>query len=158
MNENRRNILRIITLILLIFMVGFAWYHSSQPADISSEKSMGIVELLAKFGIVLEEHFIRKLGHFTEFTIIGGLLHCNLRLWLPKLQVIHASISGILAGLLVAMTDETIQLFVEGRSCEVADVWLDGSGVLLGTILVIVIFKIVKYGKIRKNIAQKYDI
>ena len=62
MNENRRNILRIITLILLIFMVGFAWYHSSQPADISSEKSMGIVELLAKFGIVLEEHFIRKLS------------------------------------------------------------------------------------------------
>ncbi len=38
----------------------------------------------------------------------------------------------MLGGLLTALTDETIQLFVPGRSGQVTDVWIDFSGVLTG--------------------------
>lgn len=34
--------------------------------------------------------------------------------------------------MLTALTDETIQLFSQGRSSQVTDVWLDSAGVLAG--------------------------
>ena len=36
----------------------------------------------------------------------------------------------MLGGLLTALTDETIQLFVPGRSGQVTDIWIDFSGVM----------------------------
>ena len=39
-------------------------------------------------------------------------------------------------GLMTAVCDETIQLFVPGRSAEVRDVLIDAAGVLLGAALV----------------------
>lgn len=38
--------------------------------------------------------------------------------------------------MLIPFVDETIQLFTEGRSGQISDVWLDMSGVLFGTCLV----------------------
>ena len=39
-------------------------------------------------------------------------------------------------GMAIPFTDETIQLFVEGRSGQIGDVWLDMSGVLAGFLIV----------------------
>ncbi len=44
----------------------------------------------------------------------------------------------MLAGVLTALTDETIQLFSEGRSSQVTDVWLDSAGVLVGILIALV--------------------
>lgn len=40
-----------------------------------------------------------------------------------------------LAGLLTALTDETIQLFSGGRSSQVTDIWIDFGGVVTGMVL-----------------------
>lgn len=65
-------------------------------------------------------HLIRKTAHFTEFFIMGLILSAVCReknILLP-----------LLTALLIACTDETIQLFVPGRSAEFADVLLDTLG------------------------------
>ena len=45
----------------------------------------------------------------------------------------------MLGGVLTALTDETIQLFSEGRSSQVTDVWLDSAGVLAGILTALVL-------------------
>ena len=40
------------------------------------------------------------------------------------------------SGVLIALSDETIQLFVEGRSGQITDEWLDSAGVLFGLLCV----------------------
>ena len=45
----------------------------------------------------------------------------------------------MLGGVLTALTDETIQLFSDGRSGQVTDVWLDSAGVLTGILVAIVL-------------------
>ena len=47
--------------------------------------------------------------------------------------------------MLVASVDETIQLFVSGRSGQVSDVVLDFVGVLCGSVLLLIIMKV--FGK-----------
>ena len=42
-------------------------------------------------------------------------------------------------GLFVAFIDETIQLFVVGRSGEIRDMWIDFAGVALATLIMLAI-------------------
>lgn len=75
--------------------------------------------------------FVRKLAHFTEFAVLGVLavlLFTVLRQNVPR-TFLYA---GML-GLCVAFCDETIQLFVPGRSGQLTDVWIDTAGVVVGT-------------------------
>ena len=44
-----------------------------------------------------------------------------------------------MAALFVAFVDETIQLFVEGRSGQVSDIWIDIAGAALGIIITLAI-------------------
>ena len=44
--------------------------------------------------------------------------------------------------LFTALCDETIQLFVPGRSGQIADVWLDTAGYLTGALLTLLIFSL----------------
>lgn len=55
---------------------------------------------------------------------------------------IPATQSGAESGTLAALCDETIQLFVPGRSGQIADVWLDTAGCLTGALLTLLIFRL----------------
>ena len=68
----------------------------------------------------LTMHIIRKLAHFSEYLLEGFLFMLCLRVY-TKHVLKHVS-WPILGGLLTALTDETIQLFVPGRSSQVTDV------------------------------------
>lgn len=65
------------------------------------------------------------------------------------LQLIHQLLScpfsskaplHILSGFLIPFVDETLQLFTEGRSGQISDVWLDSCGVWAGTMLFLCLF------------------
>ena len=43
---------------------------------------------------------------------------------------------------LAALCDETIQLFVPGRSGQITDVWLDTAGYLAGALLTLLLFSL----------------
>ena len=49
---------------------------------------------------------------------------------------------ALLPGPFAALCDETIQLFVPGRSGQIADVWLDTAGYLTGALLTLLIFRL----------------
>ena len=85
----------------------------------------------------LTEHFIRKLAHFTEFAVLGalaGLLfggRCQ-HLWIGLL---FAAMTGVAT----ALCDETIQLFVPGRTGQIPDVWIDVAGTAVGAVLALAV-------------------
>ena len=150
-NENKKTIYNKIKKlpirhIILILWLCIIWGHSMQPAIISSTESSTVLtfinSIVGHIGIEFTEHFIRKLAHFTEYTICGVLLSASFHQLIAPVQkdkaykYLHLTVS-LFCGLLVAMIDETIQLFSYGRSCEVKDVWLDFSGICLGTLMFI---------------------
>ena len=50
----------------------------------------------------------------------------------------------VLGGLLTALTDETIQLFVPGRSGQVTDIWIDFSGVMTGLLAGLILLGLIR--------------
>ena len=81
----------------------------------------------------LTDHIVRKLAHFCEYALEGFLLTLCLRVYTRHFFV-HIS-WPILGGLLTALTDETIQMFSDGRSSQLTDVWLDFSGAMAGILV-----------------------
>ncbi len=128
---------RYVCFTALFLMTLFVFSNSLQVATESSKISGSLLETLYKMLPLLRqwltEHILRKMGHFTEYSVIGVLLMLCLRSC--TVRVLPHITKAILGGVLIAMTDETIQLFVEGRSGEVLDVWLDSSGVCFGLLV-----------------------
>ena len=129
---------RVIFTAALLACILFIFRNSMQTGEVSSARSQAVTMLvngfLGKFGLgPLSEHIIRKLAHFSEFMLEGFLLMLCLRVYTRRF-VRHIS-WPILGGLLTALTDETIQMFSDGRSSQLTDVWLDFSGVMAGILV-----------------------
>lgn len=118
--------------VLLCANLAFIWGNSALTGQASMEVSGEAMSLLGRLAQLLGpkgETILRKIAHFAEFASLGLLLGCFFRLlgrngWLGPL----------LAGLLAACVDETIQIFAPGRASSLLDVWLDLVGVLTGII------------------------
>lgn len=125
---------RVLCLVCTVGTVVFIFSNSLQTGPDSAVRSAGVLSwLMENFPAVqgwLTEHFVRKMGHLLEYMLLGWWLLLTLRSftarWLPHLC------KPVLAGMTVALCDESIQLFSAGRDGNVADVWLDSLGVLLG--------------------------
>lgn len=76
---------------------------------------------------------IRKAGHFTEFFLLGLVWYMIYSKYFDKIKLILIVLTH---GLLTAILDETIQLFVNGRSGEIRDILIDFSGVLFGVLII----------------------
>ena len=135
------NAWRIFGWILLIVYVCVIYGHSLTPADLSSQESGFVLRVcrgvLAGLGLEsawLTEHMVRKTAHFVEYAGLGVLLAVNFRPWRgPAPGGFWPRVRGALElALAVPLVDETIQLFVEGRSGQISDVWLDLAGALCG--------------------------
>lgn len=133
---NRRQFIVCRTAVLLWIL--FIFCRSLQPADISGVESKWVLALLQRVvPFELTEHFVRKLAHFTEFAVLGVLAgalfggRCHY-LWTGLL---FAAMTGVVT----ALCDETIQLFVAGRSGQIQDVWLDVAGASTGAVLALAV-------------------
>ena len=98
---------------------------------------------------------VRKLGHFTEFALLGFslMLHiCQLqKKWSVRLPLWWAW--GI--GALYAASDEFHQSFVGGRGPSVWDVMIDSGGVIAGVLLMVLILQNGKNPAIIKKNGKK---
>ena len=137
----------LICLGALLLWITFIFCRSLQPADISSSESSRVLALLQRlvpFG--LTEHFIRKLAHFTEFGVLGVLAGT---LFYGRCQHLWTGLLfAIMTGMSTALCDETIQLFVAGRTGQISDVWIDIAGTAVGAVLMLFIWAI--WHRIRK--------
>lgn len=134
--DRKRCFLTVVTVLYVLFI-----FHNSATVAVESSRQSGRVltlakECLAGLGIDsgwLTEHLIRKTAHFLEYSLYGVLLwNC---LGAHKLRGKLRLVTHLWLTMLVPFVDETIQLFTEGRSGQISDVWLDMSGVLFGTCL-----------------------
>lgn len=128
------------------------WSRSLYPAEQSSAQSLEVLAWLTPLLEFLGQEpevwhtLVRKLAHMTEFTVLGAL-------WSV---VPGVGLSGkLLCCLLTALADETIQLFVPGRSGQVSDVWIDFTGAVLGTALGYLLCLLLRR---RRKCAEKEEI
>ena len=137
---------RVIFTFALIACIVFIFSNSMQIGDVSETASGRVLLLMKKVftrlgmpGVAnhLTDHIVRKLAHFCEYTLEGFLLMLCMRVY-SRHPLRHITVP-MLGGVLTALTDETIQLFSEGRSGQVTDVWLDSAGVLAGILVAIVL-------------------
>ncbi len=113
-----------------------------QPADVSDVESGHFLDVFSKIFPFLADNddgmfIIRKSAHFTEYAILGVLLCLEFANFVKG--ILRRLINPVMAGFTVAFIDETIQLFVEGRSGQISDVWLDVAGATLGIIITLAI-------------------
>lgn len=144
---------KIIIFTLTACLIAFAFIHSLMPADISGEESESVMNFFQiifnslGFSAELTDHIVRKVAHFTEYTAIGSMLMCcaySFNRFKPYKYYIYM----LFAGLAAAVCDETIQLNVVGRSGQIVDVLIDFSGIITGTLIMLLAFTI--YKRIRR--------
>ena len=160
---NRINILRLVIVILLLATFIRIFCFSNQNGTQSSGVSRKVTEIVtsnmkkvqrmpkSEKEIFLEhtEKIIRKLAHFSIYTIVGLLMMSLMSTY--KLKQSEKIWTSLIVGVLYASSDEIHQYFVLGRSARVFDVIIDSAGVCLGICIVIFGVWIIKREDERKK-------
>ena len=136
MKKRRFRVWLLLTCAWLIVIFG----HSSMPAATSNAESLGFLAVLQRAFPSLTNHLLRKIGHFTEFAILGVFVTGTFRN--AKNFTLYKPLGLCL---FTAVCDETLQLFIAGRSGNVRDIWIDFAGAACGTLLTWLICRLRKH-------------
>lgn len=134
--------------ILIPVTILLIWGHSMVPADLSSQESSFLTDLLNRFlsacgsPILLSTFFVRKAAHFTEYAVLGAE-NAALRALDRRSRRIPLS---CLLWVLVPVADECIQHFTPGRAMMWQDVLLDMCGYAFGFLAGHVVCHAVSHG------------
>ena len=127
-------------LVAAVAMMLFIWCNSLVPGTQSGGLSLGVVDALRSaldaLGIPsawVTNFVVRKAAHFTEYAVLGVLFARAFDLRRGARARTIAVVCLVLV--LVPVLDETIQLFVPGRSGQLSDVLLDCCGAATGAFL-----------------------
>lgn len=159
LNKRKNCVLFFAFSLLSVFIMVIIFFFSHQTAAQSSLLSDGLSQAILDsidpvesqqkiINYIILKNFIRKFAHFFLFTALGTFLagaavNFNAKKRFAKFITIA------LIGLFYAIFDELHQFFIDGRSSEVIDVFLDFFGVISGMIFTLLILKIIQ------NIAKK---
>lgn len=117
---------RVLALLITALWIWFIFARSAKPATESGAESAVLLHFWQRFLPGLTDHLVRKLAHFTEYFILGGLLFLDCRLWGRGMFLLPLGFGAV-----VACVDElAIQVNTPGRSGELRDVLLDTLGAL----------------------------
>lgn len=165
-NKMKKNILRIILILLLLGTFYIIFGFSSQDGEKSGSISRRITEKIATLIPQIQkeneiekenimntmERIIRKMAHFSIYTVVGLLLMALVSTYNIKEK--NRLIITLTTGIIYASSDEIHQSFVPGRSSMITDIVIDTMGVILGILLIILGKKIIKkYRKNKQNMA-----
>lgn len=102
---------------------------------------------------------IRKMGHFTEYALLGFSLMLHITQLQKKISVRLPLLWAWGIGTIYAASDEFHQGFVAGRGPSVVDVMIDSAGVIAGVLLLCaVLHKLGKTATIGKNLQKDEKI
>lgn len=162
----KKNILRIMLILLLLGTFYIIFGFSSQDGEKSGSISRRITEKIATLIPQIQEksklekenimntmeNIIRKMAHFSIYTVVGLLLMSLVSTYNIKEK--NRLIITLTTGIIYASSDEIHQSFVPGRSPMITDVVIDTMGVILGILLIILGKKIIKkYRENKQNMA-----
>ena len=146
MDNNKLWLTWIPALLIMVMIFMFSMENGNQSSDLSGSLTKSMVEAViddidleltqAKEANIIEliHTPIRKVGHLTEYALLGIAVSFPLLLK-HGLKGKRRFITGLLICTLYAATDEIHQLFVPGRSGMVTDVLIDALGAGLGILL-----------------------
>lgn len=130
-------------LLIMSMIFSFSAQDSGESSSLSSEIAAQLIALLDKlltlnltelqsFQAIERIHtFIRKVGHFGEYFLLGASFIIPLYT-LYKVRGKRSFFITLCFCILFASTDEFHQLFVDGRSGSIKDVLIDSLGALTG--------------------------
>lgn len=123
--------------VAIVLWTLFIWSNSMRNAVDSGQQSGMLYALVEPFlsglgiGTDLGHTLLRKLAHMTEYAVLGIFWSLQQRKSTCKFSIQGLAVRWQIC-VLTALLDESIQLFVPGRSGEIRDVWIDGVGAMLG--------------------------
>ena len=149
------NIIRgiLITALIAIFVTifGFSNQNAETSSGLSQKVANFVVEIVPSIKNMPEpekenvvdriESVVRKIAHYSIYTIVGILLMSLMSTY--KLKELDRIAVSLIIGVIYASTDEIHQAFVPGRGPLVTDVILDSIGVLTGICIVLLVYKII---------------
>ena len=133
--KKRRAVYLVLTAAMLCFIWGNSAMSGAASGALSGRFLKYLAPLFAPFGNKAE-FVLRKLAHFSEFTLLGFLLAGLTRPETPKIWLTRP----LFLGLTAACIDETIQIYSPGRASSLLDVWIDFSGVTLGVLVSLLVY------------------
>ena len=156
----QKNVLRGILTILLLctfyIIFGFSSQDGEKSGGISKRITDFILEKSSKYNSLEEnikeqvnertESVIRKLAHFSIYTLVGILLMALLNTY-ENIKIKYRTYISIILGILYAISDEIHQSFIPGRGPKITDVFIDSLGVFLGTTVILLIIEIINRNK-----------
>ena len=120
----------VLMIIMMVTVLSF-FVQSALPPEASSAESNAVsdaIEPIIPSDTPVGEFVhpnIRKIGHFSEFGLLG--LEAAIFVFLYAKKRATASAFAFVFAQLVALLDETVQIF-SGRGPEITDVWIDILG------------------------------
>ena len=127
---------------LFVLITGFIFANSAKDATQSTIQSDSLVGwVIENMSFLFKDrstatHYVRKFAHFAEFFAQGvafsGVIF--------SLKFYKNFIYVLLTGFCTACVDEFIQLFSEGRSAQISDVFVDFSGTVLSVICFMILW------------------
>lgn len=158
------NIIRTILIIALIGTFSTIFGFSNQDSKTSGGISQKVAEFVIKFIPSIQqaernqreevidrtESVIRKIAHFSIYTLVGFLLMSLMGTY--KIKEINQIGTSLIIGVIYASTDEIHQAFIPGRGPQITDVILDSLGVLTGIFISMLLIE-----TIRRITKKKYD-
>ena len=146
--KKEKEVLKVINIILVLIWMITVFGFSNQNGTQSTNTSQTVTKVVVK-PILTEdekknktiikdtEKVIRKLAHYTIYTIGGALIlnYAYSTKSSKKKQIIYS----VLFGFMYAITDELHQYFISERSARIFDVCIDTLGVITGILIYSVI-------------------
>jgi len=147
----KKNIIRVILSILLIgtfyIIFGFSGQNGEESSGVSRKVTQFIVENIlhspeeTKMQMIEQmEGTVRKIAHFSIYTVVGILLMGLISTY--KIEEMKRIYISIVIGIIYATSDEIHQFFIPGRAAKFTDVMIDTMGVALGITIVLLLLEI----------------
>lgn len=146
----KRKIFIICAVVVMVMIFCFSMQNSSESSGISGGVTEFILKKLThdyrdmtasekKHLFKTAEHIIRKLAHFSVYTVLGFCVSSAV----GRRKIFSVgSLITVCIGFVYACSDELHQYFVSGRSCRFTDIMIDTSGVIAGIIISMVLLRI----------------
>ncbi len=143
----------LITALIAIFVTifGFSNQNSETSSRLSQKVANFVVEFIPSIKNMPEpekenvvdriESIIRKIAHYSIYTLVGILLMSLMSTY--KIKELDRIAVSLIIGVIYASIDEIHQAFVPGRGPLITDVILDSMGVLTGIFIVMLVYKII---------------
>ena len=152
----KKRICSVLLFTLSVLWIAFIFSNSLENSVESSEKSTWVYNIVRVFIPCVTKLFIRKMGHFVEFAILGFLLSFSINSILSPnpSRPLKSRISLFLAlpaTFLVGCFDEFLQNFSEGRVSAFTDALIDTAGGLCGILFVLGLLLIISRSKNSKG-------